>query len=260
MLLLLALGGIAGGAAQNMPSANLERLAPKLERISPKKNFSQFYGKAALLEFAVTMAKLFAAIGVAYWTTKQLFGNVMQFGVSDPVQLLGSVSGEINAILTSFALLCVAIAVIDLFAVRTRWSKKLMMTRQEVKDEHKQQEGDPLVKQRIQVLGRRRRNRRMMADVPKATMVVVNPSHYAIAMRYVPAEGGAPKVIAKGIDHLALRIRKICEENGIPVVENPPLARALHKSVSVGAMIPAEFYRAVAEVIHFIDLRKRMTA
>ncbi|NJM28841.1 MAG: flagellar biosynthesis protein FlhB [Rhizobiales bacterium] len=260
MLLLLAFGGILGGSAQNMPSANLERLTPKFERISPKKNFSQFYGKAAALEAATTSVKLAAAGGVAYWTTKQLFGNVIQFSISDPSLLLGSIGAHVNTILSSFTLLCIAIAVLDVVMVRMRWSKKLMMTRQEVKDELKQSEGDPLVKQRMQLLGRSRRRGRMMADVPRATMVVVNPTHFAVAMRYVAAEGGAPVVVAKGMDHLALKIREVCEENRIPIVENPPLARALHKSVAVGSMIPAEFYRAVAEIIHFVELRRRMKA
>jgi flagellar biosynthetic protein FlhB len=260
MLLLLAFGGIAGGSAQNMPSANLERLTPKLERISPRKNFSQFYGKAAVLEAAMMIVKLIAAGGVAYWTTTQLFGNVIQFSTSDPGLLLESIGAHANRILSSFTLLCIAIAVLDVFMVRTRWFKKLMMTRQEVKDELKQSEGDPLVKQRMQLLGRSRRRNRMMADVPKATMVVVNPTHYAVAMRYVAAEGGAPVVVTKGMDHLALKIRRVCEENKIPVVENPPLARALHKSVPVGSMIPPEFYRAVAEIIHFVELRRRMKA
>jgi flagellar biosynthetic protein FlhB len=260
VLIVLSLGGIIGALAQNMPSANLNRIAPKLERLSPAKNFTQIFGKMAAIEMAATLVKLLAGGLLAFWITRQLFGDVLQLALTDPAMLLTSVGEHATSILLSVVILCIAIAIVDLIVVRHRWAKKLMMTRQEVKDEHKQLEGDPLVKQRIQILGRKRRNNRMMADVPKATMLVVNPTHFAVAMRYVAEEGGAPVVVAKGMDHLAARIRQICEEHKIPVVENPPLARALHKSVAVGAMIPVEFYRAVAEVIHFIELRRRLNS
>jgi flagellar biosynthesis protein FlhB len=258
MLAVFAIGGILGAIAQNMPSANLERLRPKWERLSPKSNLSQMLGKPAAIELATTFAKVLAAGIVGYIVAKKISLNILPLLASEPSIILQMLERHGVSILSSFALLCLVVAIIDVVLARTKWTKQLMMTRQEVQDEHKQSEGDPHVKQRRKMIGRRRINTRMMKDVPTATMVVVNPSHYAVAMRYVPAEGGAPVVVAKGMDHVALKIRQMCEENRIPVIENVPLARSLHKATSVGSMIPVEFYKAVAEVVHFIEMRKRL--
>lgn len=127
------------------------------------------------------------------------------------------------------------------------------MTRQEVKEELKQIEGDPLMKSRMRSLALDRRRRSMIASVAKATLVVANPTHYAIALRYVREEGGAPRVLAKGKDIIALRIRQVAEEHDIPVMEDKALARSLYNSVEVDRMIPPEFYRAVAQLIHFLQ-------
>ncbi len=136
-----------------------------------------------------------------------------------------------------------------------KWRKRMMMTRQEVKDEHKQSEGDPAVKAKRRSLALDRRRRRMMADVPRATLVIANPTHFAIALRYKREEGGAPVVVAKGQDILALKIREIAGQHGIAVIENKPLARSMYDLVEVGELIPPEFYKAVAEVIHYVQSR-----
>jgi flagellar biosynthetic protein FlhB len=130
------------------------------------------------------------------------------------------------------------------------------MTKQEVKEEHKQMEGDPKIKARIRTLGRERARKRMMAAVPRATVIITNPTHYAVALRYVRAEGGAPLVLAKGLDLVALKIREIGEEHGIPIVEDKPLARSLYDSVEVDQLIPPQFYKAVAEIIYYLHIRK----
>jgi flagellar biosynthetic protein FlhB len=135
------------------------------------------------------------------------------------------------------------------------WRRDLRMTKQEVKDELKQTEGDPLVKMRLRSLQRDRSRKRMMAAVPRATLVIANPTHYSVALRYVREEGGAPLVVAKGKDLIALKIRHIAEENGIPVYEDKALARALYAAVEVERMIPAEFYKAVAGIILFLASR-----
>ena len=129
------------------------------------------------------------------------------------------------------------------------------MTKQEIKDEHKASEGDPLVKQRMRSLSLDRSRRRMLAAVPRATVIIANPTHYAIALRYVREEGGAPLVVAKGLDLVAIRIREIAEKAGIPVVEDKVLARSMYDVVEVDKMIPAAFYKAVAEVIHYLRSR-----
>lgn len=258
MLAVLATGGILGAIAQNMPSANLERLRPKWERLSPTANLAQMFGKPAAIELATTVAKIIAALAVGYFMAKKISVNILPLLASEPSVIFHTLKGHSITILSSFTILCLVVAIIDVVLVRTKWTKQLMMTRQEVQDEHKQSEGDPHVKQRMKLIGRRRLNTRMMQDVPTATMVVVNPTHFAVAMRYKPSEGGAPVVVAKGMDHVALKIRKMCEDNRIPIIEDVPLARSLHKATVVGSMIPVEFYKAVAEVVHFIELRKRL--
>jgi flagellar biosynthetic protein FlhB len=156
-------------------------------------------------------------------------------------------------VLAIFAFLALGDAVYQRFA----WYARQRMTRRELKDEHKQQEGDPEIKGRRRQLARMRLSKRMMAAVPNATVIVTNPTHYAVALKY---ESGmaAPRCVAKGVDALALRIRAVGTEHGVPVIENPPLARALHATVEVDAEIPVEHYKAVAEVIGYVmRLRRR---
>ncbi len=257
-LLVLALGGILGAVGQNMPNGTLDRLKPKFERLSPSQNLKQVFGKPALTELASSTAKILAALFVAWYVCASLFENVLLLAASEPVTLFTTLQNKAIRIISVFTLLCMIIAILDVVHVRISWTKRLMMTRQEVKDEMKQSEGDPHVKLRLKFIGRRRLNSRMMANVPTATMVVVNPTHYAVAMRYVVAEGGAPVVIAKGMNHIALKIKNLCEKNRIPIIENAPLARSLHATTAVGSAIPPEFYKAVAEIVHFVELRRRL--
>ena len=147
------------------------------------------------------------------------------------------------------------LAAVDLVWTRVKWRRDLRMSRQELKDEMKQSEGDPLMKAKRRSLALDRRRRRMMAAVPRATLVIANPTHYAIALRYVREEGGAPVVLAKGQDLIALKIREIAEGAGIPVIEDKALARSMYDHVEVSQLIPAEFYKAVAELIHFLQAR-----
>jgi flagellar biosynthetic protein FlhB len=151
----------------------------------------------------------------------------------------------------------VAVATLVLVAAdevwtRVSWQRDQRMTRQEVKDELKQADGDPLVKARLRSLARDRLRKRMIAAVPRATVVIANPTHFAVALRYVREEGGAPLVLAKGQDLIALKIREIATEHGIPIVEDKALARSLYQAVEVDKMIPPEFYKAVAQIIFFV--------
>ena len=256
--MIVAAGGVLGSLGQNVPSAALERLRPKFERLSPMSNAKRIFGRDALVEFAKSMAKLVAVGFVVYRAMKvNLLGGT--FSVAQNANHLPELLLDVvKSILAPVCMLAFVIAVADIIITRMKWHNNLKMTRQEVKDEFKQSEGDPMLKERIKTLGRQRARKRMMAELPKATMVVVNPTHYAVALRYVPSKGGAPMVIAKGIDFLALKIRHFCEAENIPVIENKELARGLHGGCEVGSMIPVEFYRAVAEIIHFIEVRKRL--
>ena len=168
-----------------------------------------------------------------------------------PDRILALLVKLLSGVTAAFLLVGVA----DIAWTRVKWRRRMMMTRQEVKDEHKQNEGDPMVKARRRSLALDRRRRRMMADVPRATLVIANPTHFSIALRYKREEGGAPVVVAKGQDILALKIREIAGQHGIAVIENKPLARSMYDLVEVGELIPPEFYKAVAEVIHYVQSR-----
>jgi len=154
------------------------------------------------------------------------------------------------------ALAVLVIAGADFAWTRVHWRREQRMSRHELKEEIRQAEGDRMLKARLRSLRLDRSRRNMMKNVARATMVIVNPTHYAVAMRYVRSEGGAPLVLAKGADLLALKIRAIAEAHDIPVVEDKPLARSLYSAVEVERPIPVEFYRAVAEIVHLIQQRK----
>jgi len=158
-------------------------------------------------------------------------------------------------LLAANVLAITAIAAFDLAWSRIHWRQELRMTRQEVKDELKQSEGDPLVKSRLRSLGRDRARRRMINTVPTATLIVANPTHFSVALRYKPDQDAAPIVVAKGQDLIALKIREIAAQHSIPIFEDVPLARALYKQVNVDQMIAPEFYKAVAELIRVINAR-----
>ena len=148
------------------------------------------------------------------------------------------------------------LAVVDFFWTRHHWYSQLRMTKQEVKDEHKQSQGDPIIKARQRSIARDRARRRMISNVPRATLVITNPTHYAVALRYVREENEAPVVIAKGQDLVALKIRELARENNIPIFEDPPLARSMFAQVSVDSVIPSIFYKAVAELVHRVYAAK----
>jgi flagellar biosynthesis protein FlhB len=259
-LLLLTLGGLLGSLLQNPPGVASERVAPKLSRLSPKANFSRMIGRDGLTQLLVMVIKAVIVAAVTLYVLKGILVPVLNASLGDVTGVPWLIWSAFQSILLPLCLLALLLAMADLVKVRFKWLQDLMMSQHEIKQEHKQAEGDPHIKQRFRAIGRQRATNRMMRDVPRATVVVVNPTHYAVAMRYVPSEGGAPVVLAKGVDFLALRIRETCEELGIPLVEDKPLAQSLYKSVEVGQMIPADFYRAVAEVINFVEMRRRLAA
>jgi flagellar biosynthetic protein FlhB len=158
----------------------------------------------------------------------------------------------LSALLWKSAVVLLVLGCIDLFRQRRRWMSQLRMTKQEVREEQKEVEGNPLIRMRIRRLQREALRRRMMEQVPKATAVIVNPTHFAVAIRYQPSSMAAPKVVAKGKNHLALRIRDLAIRSQVPVIENPPLAQSLFRSAEVGQEIPAHLYQAVAEVLAYI--------
>jgi flagellar biosynthesis protein FlhB len=165
---------------------------------------------------------------------------------------VAQVTASLDSLLWKAATLFVVFGAVDLLRQQRRYQKQLRMSKQEIRDEIRELEGNPVMKQRIRRLSRDLARRRMMQEVPKATAVIVNPTHFAVALKYDMHSPGAPKVVAKGKNYLALRIRQKAIENQVPLIENPPLAQALYKSVEVGQEIPANFYRAVAEILAYV--------
>jgi len=254
--LLLVAAALAGGLIQHGPLLSAEPLAPKLERISPLAGARRLFALRSLVEFAKGVLKiaLVAAAGVALlWPAA---ATIVTAAGLEAGALLAVLHGLALRLMAGIALLVGLIALLDSLYQRFEHRKRLRMSRRDLQDEFKQTEGDPIVKARLRSLRMERARRRMMAEVPSATVVVTNPTHIAVALRYEPPAMAAPKLVAKGVGPLAERIREIARAHGVPLVENPPLARALHAAVQLDAEVPPAHYRAVAEVIGFVLQRR----
>ena len=229
----------------------LARLTPDFSRLNPVAQFKQLPRRnlGGLMQALLLLPLFAAAIYAVVKTNLPLYLALPLFSLDSG---LGHVFGSLKDLLWRAAAVFLLIGALDFFRQRRLYQKDLRMTRQEVRDEFKENEGNPQIKMRVRRLQRDLLRRQMMKEVPKATAVVVNPTHFAVAIRYSADSPGAPRVVAKGKNLIALRIRQIAVEHQIPIVENPPLAQALYKSVNVGDEIPAHLYRAVAEVLAYI--------
>lgn len=249
--LLLAILAIAAQTMVSEFGFATANLAPNFARLNPMSRLKELPGsglrQAAL---AVVLLAVFFVLG-----SSLLGGSALEYlalGRTGMAPAFVHLAARLGEMLEKAALVFLLLGAIDYARQRHRYTKDLSMTKQEQREEHKEMEGNPLIKQRVRTLQRQYSRRRMMADVEKATAVIVNPTHYAVAIRYDLAGGGAPKVVAKGKNYLALRIRERAIRHNVPLVENPPLARTLYQSVAVGQEIPAHLYRAVAEVLAYI--------
>jgi flagellar biosynthesis protein FlhB len=258
--IVFVVAGLGASFAQNAPRIVFDRIKPDFSRISPTEGWHRMYSIRGTTEFLKSVAKFLA---IALVVIVILQGNRLEFVSAmfvDPNVLPDLINQMAMRFVSGITVATLLLVTIDLIWSRVNWRKELRMSRQEVKDEARQSEGDPMVKARMRSLALDRRRRNMIAAVSRATMVVANPTHYAVAIRYVREEGGAPLVLAKGKDFLALRIRAAAEENNIPVVEDKALARSMYENVEVDRMIPSEFYRAVAELIHMLQRHGRRRA
>ncbi len=259
LLGLLMLFAIAGNVLQFGLLFAPEKIKPDWSKISPMAGLKRMFSMKSMMEFLKGILKLIIVSVVAFGMTMPMMGDIdLVAGVHigetlDRVQALA-----IRLAAGSIAVMTVIAALDFAFQVYT-FRKDMRMSKQEVKDEHKQSEGDPQVKAKIRSLRQQRARQRMMANVPQADVVITNPTHYAIALEYDIEEMPAPRCIAKGVDSLALKIREVAEENDVPVVENPPLARALYASVELEEEIPTEHFIAVAEVIGYVMRLKGKT-
>jgi flagellar biosynthetic protein FlhB len=227
------------------------KLAPDLTRLNPASRLKGMLGRNSV-QMLQAVAVLVVFTAVLYAMVQENFASYLQLPLLSVVGGLNRVAGSVETLLWRAVLLFAVLGIIDLFREKRRHNRELRMTKQEVREEHKESEGDPQIKMRIRRLQRDLLRRKMMSEVPKATAVVVNPTHYAVAIRYDVDSMAAPRVVAKGKNYLALRIRQKAIDHGVPIVENPPLARALYSSADVGQEIPAHLYRAVAEILAYI--------
>ena len=233
-----------------------EGLMPSLQKISPLAGLKRIFSMRSLSDFLKGLLKLALVGGIVYAVITPSVGELHKLIGMEVIQLLGVITGLLNRLLFTVFAAMVVITLLDVFYQRYEHIKGLRMSRQEIKDEMRESEGDPIVKGRLRQLRMERARKRMMAEVPKADVVVTNPTHYAVALKY-DAQMTSPKVVAKGVDKVAQKIREIAAENDVPVVENPPLARGLFAAVDVDQEITPEFYKAVAEVIGYIYRLKR---
>ena len=252
----IVIAGIAAAFLQNAPRLLVSRIMPDFSRVSPSAGFGRLFSSQALIEFLKGIVKIGVAGFAAYTAMGGIATGLLAIQsspdtVPELIRHLCLRAAFVCALLTS------VIAAVDVFLTRRAWRRNLMMTKQELKEEMKQTEGDQTLKARLRMIARSRIRRRMMANIPKATLVVTNPTHYAVALRYVRNEDTAPKVLAKGQDKLALAIRAIAEEHNIPIIENKLLARSLFEATEVDKLIPPEFYKAVAELIIYLDSKSR---
>ena len=229
-----------------------EKIMPDLGKISPLKGLKKMFSVRSLVEFAKGIFKIVIVGAIAFGLAFPLLWDVSLLPGKDVVVALDRIYAIAMRLAVGTVSALTLIALLDYGYQKYSFLKEMRMTKQEVKDEHSQSEGDPMVKARIRKLRAERARQRMMAAVPKADVVITNPTHYAVALEYKMNQMQAPKLVAKGMDSLALKIREVAEENEVPIVENPPLARVLYATVELDAEIPTEHYKAVAEVIGYV--------
>ncbi|MBT4015911.1 MAG: flagellar biosynthesis protein FlhB [Deltaproteobacteria bacterium] len=255
---VIIFAGIFASVLQVGVMITFKAVAPKFNKISPLTGLKRLFSSQSLADFLKSMAKLIIVGFVGYLTYIDKITELNGLSVSTPESILIYNFTVVAEVAGKIVLALVAIAIFDYFYQRWHHEQQLMMTKQEVKDETKQTEGDPQLKARIRQIQREMSNARMMQEVPKADAVIVNPTHFSVAILYDRDVMSAPEVIAKGADHLALRMRTVARENNVPILERPELARDLYANVEIGDDIPERFYKAIAEILAFVyRLRKR---
>ena len=257
-LLMLAFA-VLGVLIQGQTVVAAERIRPKLSHLSPGAGVTRLFGAQALVEFLKNLVKLGVVAWIALAVSRRVIDALMPGALILPETLAAEIGGGAARMLAAVACFLVPVVLADIFWKRFQWKKKLMMTLQQVKDEAKDSEGAPETRRRrIEARDRLSRNR-IQSRVPKATVVLTNPTHYAVALRYDRGQDAAPVCVAKGADLMAAQIRALAREAGVPVIENRPLARALWAEAEVDRVIPDAHWQAVAQFIAYVmDLRKRL--
>ena len=251
-LLFLIVAAFVGPFVQVGPLYAPEILKMDISKISPSKGFSRLFSMKSIMEFVKGILKIAIVSVVGYLVVKPFFGTVDHMvGLPIPLMMDETV-GLVTRMLIGMLVVIFIIAVLDLLYQRYEHMKKMRMTKQEMKDEYRQSEGDPHVKAKLRQLRQEKARARMMQAVPTSDVVITNPTHYSVALKYDPDKNDAPIVVAKGVDDLAMRIREVARENDVIILPNPPQARVLFDTVELDEAVPPDQYKAVAEIISYV--------
>jgi flagellar biosynthetic protein FlhB len=252
ILLMLFVISILGSSLLGGMLFSTKAMMPKWSRLSPKAGIKRMLGMQAWVELLKSILKVLVVIGMVWWILGVTFERILHLSVTP---LPGSVFEALDMLIWMFLLLCCSmllIVVIDVPYQIHKHSEELKMTKQEVKDEYRNSEGKPEVKQRIRQLQYEASQRKMMGDVPDADVIVTNPTHYSVAIKYDQLGARAPYIVAKGIDFMALKIREVGREYEVPVMQSPPLCRAIYHTTEIGDEVPEELFVAIAQVLAYI--------
>ena len=261
-ILIMILGaslvmGVMGNVLQTGLLFAPEKLKPSFDKLNPLEGFKRMFGIDAMMQFLKTILKLIATGFVVWLVLKNRITDMLALVGGSPVLILPYVREAMIALAMAVCIFLALGAGADYMWQRFRFMEKMKMSKQEQKEEYKQTEGDPHVKAKLRALRFQKSRQRMMANVAKATVVVTNPTHYAVALQYEMGEMAAPVCVAKGMDSIALKIREEAGKHDVPIVEDPPLARALYASMDIDEVIPEEHFAAVAKLISFIMAKKK---
>lgn len=259
-IIVLLICVFAPSVVQKKWAVSTESIKPKLEKISPIKGFGRIFSGKTFIEFIKNLIKMIVVGAIVWKTAHSFFDYFDSLPDQSPLRGLEFTETVSAKLLIGVCILLFLLSIGDYFVQRFIFLKSLRMTKQEVKDEYKQQEGDPHIKARLKQLRHEKARKRMMAEVPKADVVITNPTHFAVALKYDATSMQAPKVIAKGADAVAAKIREIAAKHRIPIMRNPPLARVLYDTTDLDEDIPFEHYQAVAKIIGYVYKMKGKTA
>jgi len=252
LFLLILVGGVVGVLIQGETVVAVERVKPKLSKVSPVQGFKRLFSANTLVEFAKSLVKVLVVGALALWVTERAVRDIWQAPGFVPETLPGYMLDATRRLLIAATIFLVPVAILDILWNRFDWRRRQMMTVKEVRDEMKESEGDPQIKGRRAALRRARARQRMATAVPRASVILTNPTHYAVALKYEQGVDTAPVCVAKGADLVARRIREIAHEHDVPIIENKPLARTLFEQVEIDEMVPVEHWQVVAEIISFV--------
>ncbi|MGE0199854.1 MAG: flagellar biosynthesis protein FlhB [Candidatus Melainabacteria bacterium] len=256
-LLAVPAMAILSNLIQVKPLFSVKAIQPKLEKLNPLPGFKRMFATRAWVELLKAFVKMGIIGGCAFIIIRNHLGELTALLQVDVAVAWGTIGGIVGTIAFWASGLFLVLGIIDWRYQAWELEKQLRMTKQEIKDERKTQEGDPAIKQRIRQMGIKIARNKQLAQVPTADVIITNPTHFAIALKYDPDLAPAPVVIAKGVDHFALKIREVAKEHGVMIVENKPLARTLYKLAEVDMMVPPELFVAVAEVLAYVFSRKK---